>query len=130
MTASYSQTSENSDGSTNRSGAVSIGHLSPGCGPYDDPQILAAMAELVEVGGKSLSCPDRSPAADLAVIIDERSFLERTKAPQESNPRGLRFGRSGCCCATQRPTLCLTDPQLELWIAVGMITMLPFWDSS
>ncbi|MBT4496099.1 MAG: hypothetical protein HOC74_00160 [Gemmatimonadetes bacterium] len=46
----------------------------PGRGPYDDPDILAAMAKFVEVGGKSLSCPDRSPGADLAVIVDERSF--------------------------------------------------------
>lgn len=48
---------------------------SPGRGPYDDPQILAALKRFVEVGTKSLDCPDRSPSADLAVIVDERSFL-------------------------------------------------------
>ncbi|MBT7864005.1 MAG: hypothetical protein HN712_27080 [Gemmatimonadetes bacterium] len=47
----------------------------PGRGPYDDPDIMAAVAKFVEVGTKSLACPDRSPAADLAVIIDEPSFL-------------------------------------------------------
>ena len=47
----------------------------PGRGPYDDPEILAALKRFVEVGTRSLSCPDRSPGADLAVIVDERSFL-------------------------------------------------------
>ena len=48
---------------------------SPGRGPYDDPDILSALAKFVDIGTKSLACPDRSPCADLAVIVDERSFL-------------------------------------------------------
>lgn len=48
---------------------------SPGNGPYDDPAILAALKRFVEIGTRSLGCPDRSPGADLAVIVDERSFL-------------------------------------------------------
>jgi len=48
---------------------------SPGRGPYDDTEILAALKRFVEVGTRSLSCPDRSPGADLAVIVDEQSFF-------------------------------------------------------
>ena len=48
---------------------------SPGRGPYDDPDILAALRRFVEVGNKSLACPDRSPCADIAVILDEQSFF-------------------------------------------------------
>ena len=48
---------------------------SPGRGPYDDPSILEVLQRFIRIGEKSLACPDRSPCADLAVIIDEQSFL-------------------------------------------------------
>ena len=47
----------------------------PGRGPYDDPAILEALRTFVRIGTKSLSCPDRSASADLAIIVDEQSFL-------------------------------------------------------
>lgn len=46
-----------------------------GNGTFDDPEVLRAIQRFVQVGRKSLACPDRSPCADMAVIVDEQSFL-------------------------------------------------------
>ncbi|MCP4638779.1 MAG: hypothetical protein GY851_00025 [bacterium] len=47
----------------------------PGLANAEDPDIMAAIRRCVEIGGKSLQCPDRSPCADMAVIVDEQSFF-------------------------------------------------------
>lgn len=43
-------------------------------GPYQDEKVMAAISRFIEVGEKSLRL-DRSPASEIAVIVDEKSFI-------------------------------------------------------